>query len=281
MRHPTYPPECDDLRSIGEIADDQKVTATWFNFRVDKAASEKRPIIKLAEPLRFRPKPGAVRDENLMVRLEGLFITRGKDFGSTADTPLIKKAALRSLEIIECTLDPGGAAKLDGTRSKIRRSMTLSTVSAGKFTSPEIIIQRTISGPLRIDDSYEFYVRIPANTLTANAGAGNCNIVNGYVIVPAANDGSDDITLATAIPVPAADEDNPDGYWDVDDDGVVTASATPGAAKFHLLTVEQKPYLMRAMPLLGPRGMFDIDAYELKFIHHRWFFRLDAGYRGG
>lgn len=120
-----------------------------------RAASEKRPIIKLAEPLRFRPKPGAVRDENLMVRLEGLFITRGKDFGSTADTPLIKKAALRSLEIIECTLDPGGAAKLDGTRSKIRRSMTLSTVSAGKFTSPEIIIQRTISGPLRIDDSYE------------------------------------------------------------------------------------------------------------------------------
>ena len=125
-----------------------------------------------------------------------------------------------------------------------------------------------------IDDSYEFYVRIPANTLTANAGAGNCNVVNGYVIVPAANDGSDDITLASAIPVPAADEDNPDGYWDVDDDGVVTASATPGAAKFHLLTVEQKPYLMRSMPLLGPRGMFDIDAYELKFIHHRWFIGL-------
>ncbi len=86
-----------------------------------RAASNQRPILKLQRPLRFRPvevvatpptdaaQQAEIDGRNvseLTVRLEGLFITRGENF--PAGEPLIARAALRSLELIDCTLDPEG-----------------------------------------------------------------------------------------------------------------------------------------------------------------------------
>lgn len=149
-----------------------------------RAASGARPVIKLKRPLRFRPKQVVGADEKeqaklntemdrLQVRLEGLYITRGDDWKSDYDNsatpedesqkePLIARAALNKLEIIGCTLDPGGYLMLNETRAPIYDSMRL---AAGhgftkqkemvKFTqTPEIIIQRSITGPLFIDKAH-------------------------------------------------------------------------------------------------------------------------------
>ena len=101
-----------------------------------RSSGHQRPVIKLKVPLRFRPanvvgstpeeqnKFDAVMD-NLTVHLEGLYITRDDTF--PPDAPLIARAALNSLEIVNCTLDPGGSRKLDGTIMGSRYPMRNST----------------------------------------------------------------------------------------------------------------------------------------------------------
>jgi hypothetical protein len=149
------------------------------------AADDQRPVIKLKQPLRFRPTnvKGANDDEqqkldavmdNLTVRLGGLYITRGDDwdtdFSEPEKEPLIARAALHSLELIDCTLGPGGSRKLDGTaegsRTPIRTSMRLrepygfaDTDEEEAFSqTPEVIIQRTITGSLFIDTGYSLFL---------------------------------------------------------------------------------------------------------------------------
>ncbi len=83
---------------------------------VIRAGDNQRPIIELLEPLRFRPlnvkspTNNATEQEafdavmsKLTVRLEGLYLTRGE---AMPTSPLIMRAALNSLEVIGCTLDP-------------------------------------------------------------------------------------------------------------------------------------------------------------------------------
>lgn len=90
-----------------------------------------------------------------------------------------------------------------------------------------------------LGDHVSFCVFAPATPVTASAGGntGNCNVYYG-VIVPAAGDGAYDVDLDECYPVPAPAED---GYWDyalpadMKFGGTVTLSATPGAAKFHLI----------------------------------------------
>jgi hypothetical protein len=135
-----------------------------------RAADYQRPIIKLAQPLRFRPTNIIGKDEEqqaefdkiiseLTVQLEGLYITRSG--GWTEDEPLISGTALHSLEIINCTLDPGGFQKFDGTRETIHPSMNLDDsygLEPGEKDAfnqiPEIKISRSITGPLFIDRGY-------------------------------------------------------------------------------------------------------------------------------
>ncbi len=140
-----------------------------------RAADDFRPIIKLVKPLRFRPKnvKGTTEEEQkkfdaemaiLTVRLEGLYITRDESYSS--DDPLIARAALNRLEIIGCTLDPGGFAKHDGTREDIYKSLEL--IKGYGFADPGdeeafnqvpgIDISRSITGPLLIDTDYELFL---------------------------------------------------------------------------------------------------------------------------
>ncbi len=135
------------------------------------SADNQRPLIKLAEPLGFRPKQviGATPAEQklidaemakLTVRLEGLYITRSETFNE--GRPLIARVALNNLEIIDTTLDPGGYRKLDGTRAIVQPAMELQKKYGFTLTDeedafnqvPEIIIKRSITGPLLIDPCY-------------------------------------------------------------------------------------------------------------------------------
>jgi hypothetical protein len=163
--------------------------AGGFNLRLNRsliirAASGQRPIVRLRRPLRFRPTNvlGATPaqqeqfdaiNRNLTVRLEGLYITRTANF--QAGAPLIARTALNSLEVIGCTLDPGGFRRLDGTRAPIRNGAALvapygfpAVEEAAFKETPAILVQRSIAGPLLIDADYTLDLR----DSIVDAGAG-------------------------------------------------------------------------------------------------------------
>ncbi len=131
---------------------------------VIRAVEDQRPVVKLKKPLRFRPL-NAGGAHNLTLCLEGLYLTRD-DSSFPANEPLIARAALESLEIVGCTLDPGGQKVLDGTpqggRKPIRHSMKLrepygfaDPAEEEAFDqTPHVVLQRTIAGPLLIDGGY-------------------------------------------------------------------------------------------------------------------------------
>jgi len=165
-----------DLSDV-DLVEETVVEAGGFNLSVNsplliRAASNQRPIIELLEPLRFRPanvaSPTADAAEQarfdavmarLTVRLEGIYLARGETFA--ANEPLIGRAAVNRLELINCTLDPGGFRKFDGTRAPVFTSIELHEPFgfAGDeeraFNQiPEIIVSRTISGPILLDSTY-------------------------------------------------------------------------------------------------------------------------------
>lgn len=136
-----------------------------------RAADEQRPIIALVQPLGFCPAkvlgaPGAEQSkfdavmDALFVRLEGLFIARDTGFG--AGLPLVARAALNKLEILNCTLDPGGFRRFDGTRAPLLPGIKLpgshgfgNAAEALAFRqTPELDIQRSISGAVLTDEDY-------------------------------------------------------------------------------------------------------------------------------
>jgi len=130
-----------------------------------RAADGQRPIIQLKQPLRFRPT-NVSEAKGLIVRFEGLYLTRHDLFTVTDTEPLIARAAVNKLEIIDCTLDPGGFRLLDGERAPslpaLRLSQSYGFTEAEREAfdqTPEIIIQGTITGSLRIDESYKLSIK--------------------------------------------------------------------------------------------------------------------------
>ncbi len=134
---------------------------------VIRAASGQRPIVRLTEPLRFRPTdPGDPGVERLTVRFEGIYLTRGELYPD--DAPLVARAAVAALEFLGCTLDPGGFRARDGTRTPMSPPSLRLTVPYG-FTgtpggeeafspTPTILLQRSISGALHLDSGYTLRV---------------------------------------------------------------------------------------------------------------------------
>lgn len=129
-----------------------------------RAASGHRPVIRLVQPLRWRPQTvlgqPAARHALQNVRLQGLYLTRDAAF--PAGAALIEQAALNRLEIEGCTLDPGGAWLLDGTRHgsrgplhpalRLRADLGLSPAEADAFgQTPQIVLRHCISGALAVD----------------------------------------------------------------------------------------------------------------------------------
>ena len=152
-----------------------------------RAGDDQRPIIRLAQPLRFRPvqvlgaNPAeqAVLDAaigRLKVRLEGLYISRGAGF--VAGDPLIARAAVHALEVYDSTLDPDGTALRDGSgRQPIFDGMRLAepygfppAAEAVFKETPEIHLSRSVSGPLLVDPGYRIF--LTESILDAGSGPG-------------------------------------------------------------------------------------------------------------
>lgn len=165
--------ELDINQVLGIKVEDGRPTLLLSHSLTIRAAENQRPVIKLSRPLCFRPKNVLGADESeqelfnaamsrLNVRLEGLYITRDDDWDNThpqpKKQPLVARAALNKIDIIGCTLDPGGYRKPDGTRAPIYTSMKLpkkfgfgSNSELKKFNqTPGINIERTVTGPLLI-----------------------------------------------------------------------------------------------------------------------------------
>ena len=136
-----------------------------------RSADGERPVIELTQPLAFRPAKVAGADaveqakldaqmDALFVRLEGLYIARGLNFA--AGLPLISRAALNKLEVLSCTLDPGGFRRFNGSRSPLLPGIKLfepygfaTAADEREFKqTPEIIIQRSICGAIFTDEGY-------------------------------------------------------------------------------------------------------------------------------
>lgn len=166
-----------DLATISGVATDNgERTFRLARSLVIRASDGHRPIVRLRQPLRFRPAVvvGANATEqaaidaataNLTVRLEGIFFTRHTELA--AAEPLLARAAVGRLEIISCTLDPGGWQKRNGTRAPLMPALHLDEHYGFVANSPEEIafaptpdvdIQRSITGALRLDNAYQVFL---------------------------------------------------------------------------------------------------------------------------
>ena len=144
-----------------------------------RSSDNQRPIIELARPLAFRPAKVVgvdaaeqetldARMDALFVRLEGLYIARGENFASTLPVaqrrflPLIARAALNRLEVLSCTLDPGGFGYFNGNRAPrfpgiiVREPYGFANAQDELMfeQTPELVIQRSICGAIFTDEGY-------------------------------------------------------------------------------------------------------------------------------
>jgi hypothetical protein len=182
---------------------------------VIRAGDNQRPVIQLEkQPLGFRPvkvvgadaKEQAALDAamaNLTVRLEGLYLTRGAGFPADGDgdRPLINRAALNSLELVSCTLDPGGYRTIHSQRTeKIERAPLEVALkleedygfdAADEETAfdqvPLVLLQRTITGALLVDQSY----RLNVTDTIIDAGRGVGDTSAGFAVASASDPPND------------------------------------------------------------------------------------------
>jgi hypothetical protein len=167
-----------DLNAVaGTLVEDGGPNLVLQKPLILRAADGHRPIVRLAQPLRFRladPNAPLVDQARLLVRLEGIYLTRGPTF--PAGEPLIARAAVGRLELIGCTLDPGGFRQRDGTRAPLQTGLRLrqpygfaNPADETKFKPvPHVLLQRTISGAALIDEGY----RLVLSDSILDAGAG-------------------------------------------------------------------------------------------------------------
>lgn len=186
----------------GTFIEDGGPNLMLHNSLVIRAADSQRPIVRIVSPLRFRPS--TVHDSNpdnqdnldalmarLTVRLEGVYITHHPEFPSNGNEPLIARSAVHAVEIIDCTLDPGGKRLLKGpggsSRSPTRVSMRLAEPYGFDLEdelafnqTPEIIVRRSITGPLVIDTGYALY--IDDSVIDGGSGTGIPANTAGYAV---------------------------------------------------------------------------------------------------
>jgi hypothetical protein len=138
------------------------------------AVNGNRPVVRLTRPLAFRPvdvtaSGGMSQTEvdalvaNLNVRLQGVYFTQE----TPAVTPLIARAAVASLEINGCTLDPGSYMQLNGkpappivgTRLDEKFGFAAATDYQNFKVTPQISVNRSIVGPLLMEAPYALAIQ--------------------------------------------------------------------------------------------------------------------------
>lgn len=180
-----------DIGALAGTAIDGGVSVRLAHSLTVRAADGQRPVVLLARPLGFRPVDAV--DATLdapAVRLEGLHLAPGAGFA--AGSALIARAALARLEIIGCTLDPGGHALRDDSRAPMTPALRLENgygfaqaADRDAFVpTPDIVVQRSVVGAIAVDDRY----RLDIADSVVDAGLGVGDVPNGTFAIGAATD---------------------------------------------------------------------------------------------
>ncbi|MNF29424.1 hypothetical protein D3C84_101260 [compost metagenome] len=158
-----------------------------------RAAGDHRPILLLAQPLSLRVlDASAATPFAPQVRLEGLYLAADAAAPFPPGQALIDRAAVARLELVGCTLAPGGHSLRDGTRAPMQPGLRLAygygfsdpdDIDAFVPT-PDILIQRSIVGAIAIDPRY----RLDIQDSVVDAGLGFDDAPSGLYAIAAASD---------------------------------------------------------------------------------------------
>ncbi|MCY1204664.1 hypothetical protein D9M72_161960 [compost metagenome] len=157
-----------------------------------RAVGEHRPILLLAQPLSLRVLDAAAATPfTPQVRLEGLYLAPDPAAPFPAGQALIDRAAVARLELVGCTLAPGGHSLRNGQRAPMQPALRLvdgygfDATDRDAFTpTPDILIQRSITGCIAIDSRY----RLDIQDSVVDAGLGFDDAANGQFAIAAATD---------------------------------------------------------------------------------------------
>ncbi len=182
-----------DLSLLPGTAIDGTVSLRLAQSLTIRAAGEHRPIVRLAQPLSLRPVSAAAPTPfEPRVRLEGLYLAPDEAAPFPAGGALIDRAAVARLEIIGCTLAPGGHSLRDGSRAPLQPGLRLADGygfsdpnDVERFVpTPDVVIQRSIAGALAIDERY----RLAIEDSIIDAGLGFGDAPTGRFAIAAATD---------------------------------------------------------------------------------------------
>jgi hypothetical protein len=181
-----------DLDALAGTQADSRPALRLARSLTIRAASDQRPVVLLAQPLGFRPVDTATANsEGPRVRLEGLYLApHPASFPNGA--ALIARAAVARLEIVGCTLAPGGHARRDGSRAAPQPGLALANgygfddpgEESAFAPTPQVLLQRSISGSIAIDDRYALGVE--SSVVDAGCGVGGDD--NAIAIGPVSTD---------------------------------------------------------------------------------------------
>lgn len=182
-----------DLALLAGTAIDGTVSLRLAQSLTIRAAGEHRPIVRLARPLSLRPvAAGAAMPFEPRVRLEGLYLAPDEAAPFPAGAALIDRAAVARLEIVGCTLAPGGHGLRDGSRAALQPALHLvdgygfaDPADVDAFVpTPDIVIQRSITGTIAVDERY----RLDIEDSIVDAGLGFGDAPTGLYAIAAATD---------------------------------------------------------------------------------------------
>lgn len=238
-----------------------------------RAVGEHRPVVLLARPLQFSAlNAAAASPTHPVVRLEGLYIAPGESFpGGSA---LITRAALARLELISCTLAPGGHRLRNGMRAAMIAALRL-TNDYGFATqaeqdafvpTPDLVLQHCITGALAVDERY----RLDIQSCIVDAGQGVGNAPMSVYAIGAAS--VPDTRWGAALSF--------DGLTCLGNTRVSTVSGMGGlfAQPFEVLDNQHGCIKWSAFPAAGnrlPPNHFCVQGAPLRFTSE-WF--NDPGY---
>ena len=182
-----------DLAAVPGTSVDGTVSLRLAHSLTIRAIGEQRPIVLLAQPLSMRPVvAGDATPFTPQVRLEGLYLAPDTTAPFPAGAALIERAAVARLEIVGCTLAPGGHGLRDGSRAPMQPALRLvdgygfsDPADVDAFVpTPDIVIQRSITGALAIDPRY----RLDIQDSIVDAGLGLRDAASGLFAIAAATD---------------------------------------------------------------------------------------------
>lgn len=180
-----------DLALLPGSAVDGTVSLRLAQTLTIRAAGGHRPILLLAQPLSLRVADAAQATPFApQVRLEGLCLAPDPA-AFPPGAALVDRAAVARLELVGCTLAPGGHSLRDGSRAPMQPALRLANgygftdpADVAAFVpTPDIVIQRSVTGMLAVDERY-------ALTLEASivdAGLGLRDAPTGLLAIGAAS----------------------------------------------------------------------------------------------